>query len=180
VTPPATGTRKLVTTVLIWAAITFIGGLLVTVALPRVAGGQSMAVLSDSMSPAVRTGDEVMVRPIDAASLKPGEIAVFDDPDGSGRLLQHRVQWVSAEADRVRVITKGDANTAPERWSVPIGNDVGRVVARVPKAGFLFGRMDSPWFFLILVAIPSLLLAGSLLVSIWRAPEEDDQGWVAR
>jgi len=180
VSPARAGARKIVTTILLWAAIAFIGGLFVVVALPRVAGGQSMAVLSDSMSPAVRTGDEVMVRPIDAASLKPGEIAVFDDPDGSGRALQHRVQWVSSEDGRVRVITKGDANSAPERWSVPAGNEVGRVVARVPKAGYLLGRMDSPWFFVILVAVPSLLLAGSLLVSIWRAPEEDDESWVAR
>lgn len=178
--PPAAGTRKILTAVLLWAAIAFVGGLLVVVALPRVVGGQSMAVLSDSMSPAVRTGDEVMVRPTDAAALKPGEIAVFNDPEGTGRLLQHRVQWVSVETDRVRVITRGDANTAAERWSVPAGSDVGRVVARVPKVGYLFGRMDSPWFFVFLVAIPSLLLAGSLLVSIWRSPEEDGNGWVAR
>ena len=168
---------RLFGTAALWAILAFVAGLFILVAAPKVLGGQSMAVLSDSMSPAVETGDEVIVLPVDAAALEPGEIAVFNDPKGTGRVYQHRVQWVLTDVDRVRVVTKGDANSNAERWSVPLGKDVGRVVARVPKAGFLLGRMDSPWLFLALVAIPALLLAGSLLVSIWRAPEVEEEGW---
>ncbi len=165
---------------ILWAVIAFMAGLLILAAAPRVVGGQSMAVLSDSMSPAIETGDEVVVLPVDAAALKPGQIAVFNDPEGSGKVFQHRVQWVATDVDRIRLITKGDANSKPERWSVPIGDDVGRVVATVPMAGYVFGRMDSPVLFVALIAIPALLLAGSLLVSIWRAPEPGDSGQAAR
>jgi signal peptidase I len=172
----AAGKRRLFAAVILWAVIAFTAGLLVLVAAPRVIGGQSMAVLSDSMSPAIRTGDEVVVLPVDAAALKPGQIAVFNDPAGTGKVLQHRVQWVTTDVDRIRVITKGDANSKPERWSVPIGEDVGRVVATVPIAGYVFGRMDSPVLFVVLIAIPALLLAGSLLISIWRAPEPGGPG----
>ncbi|MBN8867033.1 MAG: signal peptidase I [Solirubrobacterales bacterium] len=162
--------RRLVVTALLWALISFLGGLLLILALPRAMGGQSMAVLSGSMAPAVETGDEVIVMPEPVEQLEPGQIAVFDDPD-SGRLLNHRVQSIVEGADGVHVVTLGDANTAPERWSVPAGQEVGKVVARVPKIGFVLGRLNTRIALLFAVVLPALVLAAWLLTSIWKAPE---------
>jgi signal peptidase I len=163
--------RKLLVTTLLWCLVSFLAGLMLVLAAPRLVGGQSMAVLSGSMAPAVETGDEVMVMPKPVESLEPGEIAVFDDPDGSGRLLNHRVQSVLVDDGQVSVITLGDANSAPERWSAPAGQKVGHVVAKVPRLGYLLGRLNSRIALIGTVAIPSILLALWLLVSIWRAPE---------
>ncbi len=164
--------RRLLVTAALWALISFCGGMLLLLAAPRLLGGQSMSVLSGSMAPAIETGDEVIVMPLAVEQLKPGEIAVFSDPGGSGRLLNHRVQSMVEEDGVVHVITLGDANTAPERWTVPSGQEVGRVVARIPKVGYLLGQMNSRIALLGLVALPAVLLGIWLLVSIWGSPEQ--------
>jgi len=164
--------RRLLLTGLIWALISFGGGLLLLLSVPRVLGGQSMTVLSGSMAPAVETGDEVIVMPLRVEQLIPGEIAVFDDPDGSGRLLNHRVQSMVQEDGMVHVVTIGDANSAPERWTVPAGQKLGRVVARIPQLGYVLGRLNSRYALLFLVVLPALVLGVWLLASIWRSPEQ--------
>lgn len=170
------GRMRIVATALLWAVLTFGGGLLIVMAAPRLIGGQSMAVLSGSMSPAVRTGDQVIVLPVRARDLKVGQIAVFSDPDRPGTLLNHRVQAIRSEGGRTGVVTMGDANSAPERWVVEGDGEVGRVVARIPEAGHLFGRIDPRRVLLGLVVLPALILGASLLASIWRTPEEATSG----
>ncbi len=170
------GRLRLGATALLWAVTFFVAGMLVVVAAPRLLGGQSMAVLSGSMSPAVRTGDQVIVLPVRARDIKVGQIAVFSDPDRPGTLLNHRVQAIRPEGGRTGVVTMGDANSAPERWVVEGDGEIGRVVARIPGAGHLFGRLDPRRVLLGLVALPALILGASLLVSIWRAPEGATSG----
>lgn len=159
-------------TALFWAAVTFVGGMLLLLAMPKLVGGQSMPVLSDSMAPSIRTGDEVVVMPVDARSLEPGEVAVFNDPEQPSKLLNHRVQSVTERDGMVRVVTLGDSNTRPERWAVPSGAEVGHVVAKVPKVGFLLRHLGSRDVLVWGLVVPALGLCLWLLLTIWRLPED--------
>lgn len=158
-----------------WAAASFVLVVLLSAALPMAVGGTSMVVRSGSMTPAIRTGDVVVVRPISPTEAAIGDIVTFKDPAGSDRLLVHRVRAISRSGNEVEVITKGDANTTQERWKVAADGTIGTVAYRVPALGFAVGWIGSPAGRIGLVIIPALLLAAMLLMRIWRPrldPEE--------
>lgn len=153
---------------LTWAAASFVLVVLLSAALPMAVGGTSMVVRSGSMTPAIRTGDVVVVRPMSPTEAEIGDIVTFKDPAGSGRLLVHRVRAISHSGDEVEVITKGDANTTQERWKVAADGTIGTVAYRVPALGFAVGWIGSPAGKIGLVIVPALLLAAMLLMRIWR------------
>lgn len=153
---------------LTWAAASFVLVVLLSAALPMAVGGTSMVVRSGSMTPAIRTGDVVVVRPLSPTEAEIGDIVTFKDPAGSDRLLVHRVRAISQAGGEVEVITKGDANTTQERWKVAADGTIGTVAYRVPALGFAVGWIGSPAGRIGLVILPALLLAAMLLMRIWR------------
>jgi signal peptidase I len=161
-----------ITTAACWAAIGFVGVTLLAAAVPLAIGDRSFVVKSGSMSPAIETGDVVVVDPVSAGSVDVGEIVTFDNPDGSDRLMSHRVRAVEATEDGLRFTTQGDANTADEHWTIARDGTVGRVLYRVPKLGFAVNVIQSTPGKVGLIALPALLLTISLLTRIWRHTEE--------
>lgn len=153
---------------LTWAVAGFVLAVLLAAALPQALGNTSMVVRSGSMTPAIRTGDIVVVRPIAPTEAAIGDIVTFKDPAGSDRLLVHRVRAISRVGDDVEVITRGDANTTQERWKVPADGTIGTVVYRVPALGFAVAWIGSPAGRVGLVILPALLLAAMFLIGIWR------------
>jgi signal peptidase I len=153
---------------LAWALGAFVLALLLAAAAPLALGWRSMAVRSGSMTPTIRTGDVVVVRPIAPTEADIGEIVTFRDPDGSGRLLVHRVRAISRRGGQVAVTTQGDANSAREHWQVAADGSIGEVVYRVPLLGFAVAWIGSPAGRVGLIILPALLLAVSALVRIWR------------
>ena len=151
-----------------WAVSAFVLMVLLAAALPLALGATSMVVRSGSMTPAIRTGDVVVVRPIAPTEAAIGDIVTFKDPDGSGRLLVHRVRAISRSGGEVAVSTQGDANTTQEHWKVAADGTIGTVVYRIPLLGFATGWINAPVGHLLLLVVPALLLAISLLARIWR------------
>jgi signal peptidase I len=157
-----------------WVAIGFVLTVLLAAAAPLAVGDRSFVVKSGSMAPAIETGDVVVVDPVSPGSVEVGEIVTFDNPDGSGRLMSHRVRAIEETPEDVRFTTQGDANTADERWTIAEDGTLGRVLYRVPKLGFAVNVIQSTPGKIGLIAVPALLLAISLLSRIWRQEEEAD------
>jgi signal peptidase len=157
---------------LTWATAAFVLAILLSAALPLALGDRSLVVRSGSMTPAIRTGDVVVVRPIAPAVAKVGDIVTFQDPDGSGRLLVHRVRAVVGHGKRFSFTTQGDANSTQEHWQVAAGGTIGSVVYRVPKLGFAASWISTPAGRIGLIVVPALLLACSMLSGIWRVRPE--------
>ena len=155
-----------------WAVSAFVLAILLAIALPLAVGGRSMVVRSGSMTPAIRTGDVIVVRPIAPTEAEVGDVVTFQDPDGSGRLLVHRVRAISREGGQVAATTQGDANTTQEHWKVPADGTIGTVAYRVPLLGFAVGWIGGPVGRISLVIVPALVLAASLLAGIWRVRPE--------
>jgi len=120
------------------------------------------------MEPAIHTGDVVVDSRIPPSAMRVGDVVTFRDPEGSKRLITHRVRSLNTQAGRVHVVTKGDANNTVERWTVPTGGEVGRVEYRVWKLGYALALVHSRTGMLALVAVPAVLLCILELVSIWR------------
>jgi signal peptidase len=96
---------------------------------------QPTLVGSGSMSPALDTGDVVIVAKAPAGSLKVGDIIEFRQDERTN--IIHRVIGFDDAGGKAAYITKGDANTAPDVDGVIPENVIGKVVFNVPKIGMI-------------------------------------------
>jgi signal peptidase I len=134
---------------------------------PTFFGFQSFAVLSGSMEPAIGTGDVVVVRKIAPLDAKIGDVVTFRSPESPSRLVTHRATSIETTGETVTFVTKGDANTGVERWSVAASGTIGKVEYRVPKLGYITNRVGSRFGRVAFLVLPALVLAVSELRRIW-------------
>ena len=156
----------------LWVVLGFGIGLVAIVTLPSVFGYKSLTVVSGSMEPTLGVGSVVIDEVISPLEARPGDIVTFKDPLRP-RQLTHRLQKVRAEGDTVYMVTLGDANDVPERWTVQRDGQIGRVVAHLPKLGYVRSWLSSRYA--RLAALGAVLLLGALLlVDLWR-PTKPEQ-----
>jgi signal peptidase len=157
-------------------AITAVGfaiGIAVALAVPFAFHARPLVVLSGSMEPALRTGDVSVVRSIAPLDARPGDIVTFRDPDNADRLITHRVRAMRVQGDAVVFRTRGDANNVSEHWRVPATGEIGRLMYRIPKLGWVLSYARSKGLFILLLGGALALLLVLELSAIWR-PEEGD------
>lgn len=136
------------------ATLFFVLGLLFWGVAPALWGWQSTTVVSDSMSPQIRTGDVIVTMP----GPEPlGRVTLFDDPDRAGELKLHRVIAVT---DDDRFVTKGDANGAADSETIDQDAVHGIGVIRSPWIGlpFVWAR-EQQWHLLILTGLTCAVIA---------------------
>jgi signal peptidase len=157
-------------------ALGLVVGLGALVCAPRAVGITPFTILSGSMQPMLDVGDVVLDERVEPLEARRGDIVTFPDQSRDGALVTHRVERLWREGDEVHFVTRGDANTAVERWSVPASGSVGRVRMHVPKVGHALQLAGSREGRLGLVAIPALLLVllelAGLLRTTARRPGE--------
>jgi len=142
--------------------VAFVALVAALAALPGVAeaaGAQVMSISSGSMAPAFPSGSLVLIRPVDAGDVVPGDVIVFHS--AQGWLVTHRVVAVDgadAVAGGVVFVTRGDAAPAPDAEPVPPANVVGRVAFGVPWLGELRAWLFAP-LGACAVALAAVLLA---------------------
>ena len=156
-----------------WAIGAFCMALLAAVALPNAIGMRSFTVMSGSMEPTIHVGDVVIDKKISPLDARPGDVVTFSDPTGRKRLITHRIRSLRVQGNTVRVVTKGDANDAVERWTVPADGRIGRVQLRVWKLGYPLVYAHSRFGLIGLVALPALLICLVELRKIWKTPTRE-------
>lgn len=144
---------------------------------PHVLGYRTMTMLTGSMAPGINPGDVVVSTPIDVADIQTGMVISYHIPIDDHRVVTHRVIDVQHTADgTVSIRTKGDANDAPDPWTAVLTGDTAyQMRTVVPEAGHVITALRAPAVNKALVYGAPALLAGWLLLSIWRpARDEDD------
>lgn len=88
-----------------------------------------LTVISNSMSPIIRRGDQIRLGPTTAEALRPGDIIVFLGP---ANLITHRYWGCYDESSKTCLVTKGDR---PQHFDQPFPqvNLVGQVIGRRRK-----------------------------------------------
>lgn len=137
------------------------------VAVPLALGMHPFTVLSGSMQPAVATGDVVVAETIAPREARVGDVLVFPDPSGKGRMITHRVRSIRVTGATADVVTRGDANRAGERWRVAAAGEIGRVVYRLPQLGRLAAVADTRGRRLALIVLPALVLGLMEIRRVW-------------
>ncbi|OMQ15141.1 signal peptidase I [Modestobacter sp. VKM Ac-2676] len=137
---------------------------------PHVLGYRTMTMLTGSMSPVIDPGDVTIVTPLPVDEVEPGMIIAYHIPVDDHRLVTHRVLSVEhGENGTVTVETKGDANGAIDPWQATLQGDTAwQVQAVVPELGHLIDALRTPVVSQALVYGAPALLAGWLLLTIWR------------
>lgn len=150
-------------------------GIALALAAPLAFDARPLVVLSGSMEPVLHTGDVSVASSIAPLDARPGDIVTFRDPDNAERLITHRVRAMHVQGDAVVFRTRGDANNVSERWRVPANGEIGRVIYRIPKLGWVLAYARSKGLFMLLIGGALALLLVLELTSIWRSEEGDGE-----
>lgn len=107
-------------------------------------------VQSGSMSPALNTGDVVIVKPI--SSYQINDIVTFNSHQNF--TVTHRI----TQLDDNSFITKGDANSVVDQEQVNRSQVLGKVFITIPKIGYFIMFVKSLPGLIVLIIIPSTLI----------------------
>ncbi|HEX2074362.1 MAG TPA: signal peptidase I [Geodermatophilus sp.] len=137
---------------------------------PHVLGYRTMTMLTASMAPGIEPGDVVVTTPLPVEDVAPGMVISYHIPVDDHRVVTHRVVSVEHGPDgAVMVRTKGDANEHVDPWIAVLKGDTAyQVRAVVPELGHLISALRTPVVTQLLVYGAPALLAGWLLMTIWR------------
>lgn len=142
--------------------------LLLALSLGWLTGHTVLIDRGDSMRPALRAGDLLLVRETPAEEIRTGDIVTFDDPVRE-RSVTHRVIERREGARYVDFVTRGDANSGVERWGAERGEPVKSLATALPGAGFALGWLTLPLVRFVTVTVCGLLLCALVLQRIWRS-----------
>lgn len=142
-------------------------GLLLALAGPLAVGMRPLVVMSGSMEPLLHVGDVTIARPIAPREARAGDVVTFKAVNG--RITTHRLRAVRRGMHgRFVFTTKGDANNAVERWTLPASGKLSRAVYRIPKVGWVLMATRTPRGWTLLVLLPLVALGIREIVRIWR------------
>ena len=131
---------------------------------PTFLGYAPMIVLTDSMYPNILSGDLIIIKTVEAESVRENDVISFFDPDGNGTsVVTHRVVRVNTDGG-LSFTTKGDGNNAEDASAVPAANLVGLYQTRIKGAGSVAMFLQTTPGLVVCVALPMVLLIAYELI----------------
>jgi len=136
--------------------IAIIAVLLIISVLPITGNIKFMTVQSGSMSPAIKMGSVVMVKPID--DYKIGDVITFGQLTKTKSPTTHRIYDIKVVDNTPVYVTKGDANNASDQREISKREIIGKTLISVPYAGFAVDAVRKPIGFMLIIIIPAGLI----------------------
>jgi len=110
---------------------------LVLIVIPRVTGSQTYTVLTNSMAPNFPPGTFLVVKAVDFAELKYGDVVTFQMYSGRPDVETHRIVGFAATQEGEKIlITKGDNNGVNDAEPVRELQVEGKLFYAVPYVGY--------------------------------------------
>lgn len=131
-------------------------------------GYKVYTVLSGSMEPNIHVGSEVIATPVQADTIKVGDVVTFNPPGRPNILVTHRVVKIIDTSDGKAWITKGDANGVADIFQVPVQGKGLKFQFTIPLLGYAFVMLESPIGRVLFIVAPALLLAAVTLNDMWK------------
>jgi hypothetical protein len=103
------------------------------------------------------------------AAVRVGDVVTFSDPSRDGMLVTHRVVERSRDGAGYSFVTRGDANTGVERWSIEEDGKLGRLLARAPGVGRALRPLAGLVTPFAVIAGALAFAAAAVLRRIWPA-----------
>jgi signal peptidase len=142
------------------------------VLVPALLGFQRYVITSGSMTGTYDRGSLVYDRVVPTASLKVGDVITYDPPAGAGPagLVTHRIVSITPQRGGVRVLrTKGDFNPSADPWTFTLQSRTqAKVAFHLPYVGFVLAALADRHLRMLIIGVPALLVALSVLAGLWR------------
>lgn len=114
------------------------------VLVPRLVGATPYTVLTGSMQPSYPPGTLVVVKPVDPAALRTGDVVTYQLRSGEPTVVTHRIVGVGVRADGKQIFTtRGDANSAADPKPVLAAQIRGRLWYAAPHLGRVNQLLDA-------------------------------------
>lgn len=144
--------------------------------LPTLFGYQRYVITGGSMTGSIDRGSVAFDRAVPVAQLGVGDVITYRPPGAApGHLVTHRIVSIGRGPAGVRTFrTKGDANRAADPWRFELRRPTqARVELTVPYVGYALGALMDRHLRMLVIGLPALLLALSLLAALWRQAGEE-------
>lgn len=125
-----------------------------------------LTVQTGSMAPTISAGSVIVVAP--APSYQQGDIVTYrvaNDPDKKQTITHRIFQNRTLESGTV-LITKGDANEAPDNGSITKDQIIGKVQFSIPFLGYPISFIRTQLGLILFIIIPSTIIIYSELLTI--------------
>lgn len=115
---------------------------------------QTFLVQSGSMSPTIKTGDLIMVKPVNNYQI--GDIVTFNSL--KNQKVTHRIVNIKSENNVQKIFTKGDANKVWDDGYIFSNQIIGKVNYQIPYLGKLVFFSKTLPGLIVLILIPTVLI----------------------
>jgi signal peptidase len=159
-------------TVLCVAALVFV---VAAILLPSLLGLQRYVITGGSMTGTIPKGAVIYSRVTPVEQLRAGDIITFNPP-GMSSAVTHRIVAVEeGPSGGPAFRTKGDFNETADPWNPITLNEPqqARYVFQVPLLGYVLAALSMRAVRIALIGVPAVLIALSLLWSLWREAGEE-------
>lgn len=113
-------------------------------------------ILTQSMYPTIKAGDVIVTYKEDGNKYNEGDVITFTSPKNGGITITHRVEEVSVLNNEYSYKTKGDNNNTADSEVINGSNVLGRVILKVPKAGYVQQFLVTKTGWIVAVILPAM------------------------
>lgn len=113
-------------------------------------------ILTQSMYPTIKAGDVVITYKNDLNEYNKGDVITFVSKANGGITVTHRIADTFLVDDGFSYQTKGDNNNAEDREMIAGDDVLGKVVLKIPKAGYIQQFLVSKTGWIVVVLLPCL------------------------
>ena len=125
-------------------------------------GYKAFIVLSDSMSKTdFSAGDLVLVKEVDASTLKEGDIIAYTSQNTSnyGETVTHKIRKLTTDANgEPGFVTYGTTTDTDDETIVTYSYVLGKYATHIPKVGTFFQFLKTTPGYIVCILVPFLLL----------------------
>lgn len=108
------------------------------------------------MEPAIKTGSLAITLPVLQKDIKQNDIVAFTSPSDPKETILHRIIFIKSTIP-FNYQTKGDKNDFPDNWDLMGVGILGKYIFSIPYIGYLINYIKSPFGYLIIIIIPSII-----------------------
>jgi signal peptidase I len=141
--------------------------------LPAALGLQRYVITGGSMTGTIDKGSVVYSRLVPVSSLKAGDIITFVPPQDADPVT-HRIVSVTTKQGQRVFRTKGDFNSVADPWTITFAQPMlSRCAYHIPYLGYGLALLSIRYLRMVLIGLPALIIAISLLWSLWRSAGDE-------
>jgi signal peptidase I len=164
--------KRIITTV----CLVVLGLVVVVLFVPASLGYQRYVITGGSMTGTIDKGSIVYSKLTPVAEVQKGDIITFTPPGETGPVT-HRIISITNRDGQLVFRTKGDFNTVADPWTITFPQPLqARYAYHIPYVGYALAALSLRPVRMLVIGLPALLIAMSLLWSLWVSAGKEARG----